>query len=348
MDDLEKYRAKRDFEETLEPSGDAGQGGGGGEGGAGSRPEAARRFVVQKHAARRTHFDFRIEVAGTLKSWAVPKGPSADPETKRLAVEVEDHPLEYGDFEGVIPKGEYGAGAVIIWDRGRYAPVGLDRDSDETIEEAVRAGKLEFELLGERMRGRWALVRMKDRDGDKNWLLLKKRDVYAEPGEPEGLVERFEDSVVSGRGLEEQAAAEETDAAAARIRPPVDTRPMLAQLETSLPQGEAWCFEMKVDGVRAIGWAAPSGTVRIYSRRGRRLETAFPEMSDALELLARRTGRAFVVDGEIVAVTADGAPRFEDLQPRFNLRDPQEIAHWSRVRPSEMYVFDLLWLDGET
>ena len=342
MSDLEEYRAKRDFARSPEPEG--------GERGA----AAARRFVVQKHAARQTHFDLRLEVSGTLKSWAVPKGPSADPETKRLAVQVEDHPIDYGDFEGVIPRGEYGAGAVIIWDRGRYLPFGIE-DTDDAVERGIREGKLDFELLGERLRGRWGLVRMKGgergerggRDGERNWLLLKKRDAYADPGNSEGLVEQYPDSVVSGRDLEDTAALEEDAAAAdARLRPPVDSRPMLARSTDTLPTGEAWCYELKVDGIRAIGWAGPSGNIRIDSRRGHRLESAFPEMADALELLARRSGSEFVVDGEIVAPNADRAPAFEDLQPRFNLKEPREIDHWARVRPAEIYVFDLLWLDG--
>jgi bifunctional non-homologous end joining protein LigD len=337
MGDLERYQAKRDFESSPEPSGE----------GASDAGAGARRFVIQKHAARRTHFDLRLEVGGTLKSWAVPKGPSADPETKRLAVEVEDHPIDYGDFEGVIPKGEYGAGAVIIWDRGRYLPYGIE-DTDEAIERGLRDGKLDFELLGERLRGRWGLVRMKGQEGEKNWLLLKKKDAYADPGNAEGLVEQHLDSVVSGLGLDDTAMLEEAAAESdERARPPVDMRPMLARTAETLPAGEAWCFELKVDGIRAIAWANPSGAVRIDSRRGQRLESAFPEMAEAMELLARRSGSEFVVDGEIVASTADTAPAFEDLQPRFNLREPREIAHWARVRPAEIYVFDLLWLNGE-
>lgn len=329
MGELESYRSKRQFGRSPEPRG--------ADGGPDSRE---RRFVVQKHAARRTHFDLRLEVGGTLRSWAVPKGPSADPETKRLAVQVEDHPLDYLHFEGVIPKGEYGAGSVIVWDQGRYRPLGLESETDQRIELALEDGKLEFELLGERLRGRWALVRMKGRDGDQNWLLLKKKDIYAEPGDPDGLVDRYQESVVTGRGL---AEPEET---VDHVAPPIDSQPMLAERSESAPEGPAWCYELKVDGIRAIVWARPDGTTRIYSRRGQRLESAFPEISDALELLARRSGTEFVLDGEIVAVRADGAPSFEDLQPRFNLRDSREIAHWSRAQPAEMVVFDLLWLDG--
>lgn len=338
MGEIERYRGKRDFSRTPEPPG----------GGESPAASGARRFVVQKHAARRTHFDLRLEIAGTLKSWAVPKGPSADPETKRLAVEVEDHPLEYGDFEGAIPSGEYGAGVVIVWDRGRYEPVGETGDSDEALERGLREGKLDFVLYGERMRGRWTLVRMKSRDGDKSWLLIKKRDVFAEPGEPEGLVERFHDSVVSGRRLDDTMLAEDPAGETPNQRvAPVDMRPMLARPSDTLPEGEAWCFEPKLDGVRALGWAEPGSPVRIYSRRGQRLELAFPEISEALELLACRSGSGFVVDGEIVAATSERAPRFEDLRARFNLREPSEIAQWARARPAEFFIFDLLWLDGE-
>ncbi len=337
MGDIKRYREKRDFGRTPEPTGSAARA---------TSESAARRFVVQKHAARRTHFDLRLEIGGTLVSWAVPKGPSADPEAKRLAVHVEDHPLDYGDFEGTIPKGEYGAGAVIIWDRGRFQPVGDTPDSEEGLKRGVREGKLDLVLSGERLRGRWALVRMKGRDDEDNWLLLKKKDVYAEPGEPEGLVERFQDSVVSGRPVDDPSFAEEPEESA-QAGAPVDTRPMLAQPAEKLPSGEAWCFELKFDGIRAIGWAEPGGQVRIYSRRGHQLEHAFPEITEALELLARRCGSAFVVDGEIVAARADGGPRFEDLQPRFNLRESREIAHHVRERPAEMHAFDLLWLDDE-
>ncbi|UCC71739.1 MAG: DNA ligase D [Gemmatimonadota bacterium] len=337
MTDLDRYQEKRDFARTPEPAGS--------EHGAGS-PEAARRFVVQKHAARRTHFDLRLEIGGMLVSWAVPKGPSADSDTKRLAVHVEDHPLEYGDFEGVIPRGEYGAGSVIIWDRGRYEPLGETEDSEEALQRGVREGKLDFVLYGERMRGRWTLVRMKGRETEDSWLLIKKKDVHAEPGDPEGLVDRYRDSVVSGRDLDDPALGA-GDPGQDAARPPVDTRPMLAGRAETLPAGEAWCFELKLDGIRAAAWAQPTGLLRVYSRRGHRLESAFPEIGDALELLARRAGSEFVIDGEIVVAAPEGGSRLEDLQPRFNLRDPGEVARGARAQPAEMHVFDLLWLDGK-
>ncbi len=339
MGDVERYRRKRDFTRTPEPSG-AEAGRRDVEGGTG------RRFVVQKHAARRTHFDLRLEIGGRLVSWAVPKGPSPDPATKRLAVHVEDHPLDYADFEGIIPEGEYGAGPVIIWDRGRYEPTGATGEGEEALEQGLREGKLEFVLYGERLRGRWSLVRMKGGDGEDNWLLLKKKDLYAEPGEPDALVERHRDSVVSGRTLEELSTHGDSTPAGAEPVPPVDVRPMLASAADRPPSGEAWCFELKLDGVRAVAWARPSGPVCIYSRRGSRLDAAFPEIAEALELLARRRGDEFVLDGEIVAARTEGPPRFQDLGPRLHLRDPVEVARQARARPAEMAAFDLLWLDG--
>ncbi|MGD8866637.1 MAG: DNA ligase D [Gemmatimonadales bacterium] len=338
MAELKDYEEKRDFSRTSEPKG---------EGGGVESTEAARRFVVQKHAARRTHFDLRLEIGGVLVSWAVPKGPSADPEAKRLAVHVEDHPLEYGDFEGTIPKGEYGAGAVIIWDRGRYEPVAASDDSDEALSRGVREGKLDLILHGERMRGRWALVRMKTTDADNNWLLLKKKDLHAEPGDSEGLVERYRDSVISGRTVEDATLAVSSPEGERPDRPPVDVRPMLAQRGDALPEGEAWCFELKLDGIRVMGWARPSGHARLYSRSGQSIEAAFPEIAEAIELLARRTGSEFIADGELVAATHGDAASFGDLQPRLNLRDPGEIIRLARAQPAELFMFDLLWLDGE-
>jgi len=340
VDGLKDYKDKRDFGRTPEP-----EGAGGGEG----STETTRRFVVQKHAARRTHYDLRLEIGGALVSWAVPKGPSADPDAKRLAVHVEDHPLEYGDFEGTIPKGEYGAGAVIIWDRGHYEPVSAADDSDEALARGVAAGKLDLILYGERMRGRWALVRMKTGDTENNWLLLKKKDLHAEPGNPDGLVERYHDSVVSGRNVDDPALVGVPSPAGSdpQGRPPVDVRPMLAQRGDAMPEGEAWCYELKLDGIRAIGWARPSGEVGLFSRNGQRIEGTFPEIGEALELLARRSGSELVVDGEIVAVAHGGAAAsFGELQPRLNLRGAMEIARQARAQPTELFLFDLLWLDG--
>src|SRR3954468_24867567 len=189
---LSRYNSKRDFAQTLEPRGQ-------------SYPDQSEqfRFVIQKHAARRLHYDLRLELGGVFKSWAVTRGPSLDPADKRLAVEVEDHPLDYGDFEGTIPKGQYGGGTVQLWDRGYWTPEG-----DKSPEAQLAKGELKFTLQGDRLGGSWVLVRMRsDRFGGKrtNWLLIKHRDASARPGE--GDAERAEDkSVASGRSMEEIAA----------------------------------------------------------------------------------------------------------------------------------------------
>lgn len=189
---LTKYHAKRDFTKTAEPDGKAG-----------AAASNRRRFVIQKHAATRLHYDLRLELDGVFKSWAVTRGPSLDPKDKRLAVEVEDHPLDYGDFEGTIPKGQYGGGTVQLWDRGYWTPEG-----DKTPEAAFDTGDLKFTLDGERLHGSWVLVRMKhDRDGGKrtNWLLIKHRDEYAREGDADALLAE-DRSVASGRTMEHIAA----------------------------------------------------------------------------------------------------------------------------------------------
>jgi bifunctional non-homologous end joining protein LigD len=187
---LVKYHERRDFSRTPEPEGAAT---------ANPLPDTPLRFVVQTHSARRLHYDFRLELGGVLKSWAVPRGPSLDPAVKRLAVEVEDHPLAYADFEGVIPAGQYGAGAVLIWDRGTWLP---KRDPVESYER----GTLEFELRGERLRGGWVLVHIKQRAARQNWLLIKERDAEARAGSGDAVVAQYRTSVVSGRDLEAVAA----------------------------------------------------------------------------------------------------------------------------------------------
>ena len=191
-DRLSQYRRKRDFSKTPEPRGRSRR----------KRRAPGLRYVIQKHAARRLHYDFRLELDGVLKSWAVPKGPSLRVGEKRLAVEVEDHPLDYGDFEGVIPEGEYGGGTVIVWDEGSWIPASDDPAA------ALARGALKFELHGERLTGGWALVRLRRGDG-KNWLLVKEKDTAAEPGSDDEIVAENQTSVVSGRDLEEVGAAPE-------------------------------------------------------------------------------------------------------------------------------------------
>ncbi len=199
---LEQYRKKRDFRKTPEPAGKR------------AASHSRLQFVIQKHAASRLHYDFRLELDGTLKSWAVPKGPSLDPRDKRLAVQVEDHPLEYAGFEGVIPQQQYGAGAVVIWDRGTWSPSGEPA-------QAYANGQLKFRLEGEKLHGGWALVRMKGRasDGKENWLLIKEKDEWARPGEGTQAVDQRPESVVSGRTLEDLAINKEPAARSPRAHP---------------------------------------------------------------------------------------------------------------------------------
>src|SRR5690349_17519613 len=221
---LKKYREMRDFSKTAEPSGS---------GGVKAAKSPRLRFVVQKHDATRLHYDFRLELDGTFKSWAVTKGPSNDPADKRLAVEVEDHPLEYGDFEGTIPKGEYGGGTVIVWDRGRWSPVG-------DAKKGYAKGHLEFELHGEKLNGRWHLVRMARRPRDKkdNWLLIKADDEHARTEDmPDILVERPE-SAKTGRVVEEVAGEDPGwSSKTGKIEKPAETKQRATQrAETEQPE----------------------------------------------------------------------------------------------------------------
>ena len=220
MDTLGRYRAKRDFTQTQEPAG-AGAAGG------------THQFVVHKHAATRLHYDLRLELGGVLKSWAVPRGPSTDPSQKRLAVEVEDHPVDYAGFEGTIPKGNYGGGTVIVWDRGTWTHVphgkGLDAAGD------LAAGELKFRIEGERMVGGWVLVRLKPRPGEKqvSWLLIKERDASAQPGSGAALLD-VETSVVTGRTLAQVAAGAAPLASGATK--PQATKPQAAKSQAAKPQ----------------------------------------------------------------------------------------------------------------
>jgi bifunctional non-homologous end joining protein LigD len=247
---LDDYRRKRDFRRTPEPAGEA-------------APGAGRSFCVQRHAARRLHYDFRLELDGVLKSWAVPKAPSLDPAEKRLAVHVEDHPLAYGSFEGTIPAGEYGAGEVILWDRGHWEPVG---DPDE----GYRRGKLKFALHGDKLRGGWTLARMGGRSGEggKNWLLLKERDVEAREATAGDIVAERPESV----------------AAITRGPLPERLRPQLAVLADAPPPGDDWLHEIKYDGYRAL-CRIEDGRARLFVRADRTGPTASGPVAGACAAL---------------------------------------------------------------
>jgi bifunctional non-homologous end joining protein LigD len=326
---LEAYRKKRDPERTPEPFG-------------GRRPGGGRMFVVQKHAARRLHYDLRLEMDGVLKSWAVPKGPSVHAEEKRLAVHVEDHPIEYADFEGVIAPGNYGAGSVIVWDRGWYRSA-----KPEDLLEQLRRGKLEVELFGYKLRGRWTLARMSGQE--KEWLLLKKADGAAAGEE---LVDRYPQSILSGLTVEEMADVpgrlasirqhlESLDAprreVAARSQPF-----MLATLDERAPSDKGWLFEIKFDGVRVLA-ARRAEQVELYGRSGQLITGRYPDLVRALVALPVEH---FVIDGEIVALDESGRPSFQRLQPRMALTDPREIEAAAARVPVEGVFFDCLALDG--
>jgi bifunctional non-homologous end joining protein LigD len=287
---LRTYRAKRRFDETSEP--------------AGADARAGARFVVQKHEATRLHYDFRLELDGVLLSWAVTKGPSYDTKIRRLAVRTEDHPLEYGDFEGTIPAHNYGGGTVMLWDRGIWTPT-LDPH------QGLRDGKLAFVLHGERMRGHWALVRLRaDRENPKskreNWLLLKEKDEFANTNED--LLEAAS-SVASGRSMAQIAHGETArdDMAAGDV--PDFEAPMLASLVEEVPTGEDYAFEIKYDGYRAL-IAAHGRRVKIYTRSGLDWTARFAAVADAV---AARGFDRVLIDAEIVVLDQAGRSDFGAL-----------------------------------
>src|SRR5215470_1766526 len=270
-DHLEDYRKKRTPDRTPEPFG----------GDAAPRkrvlPQPGPRFVVQKHWARNMHFDFRLELDGTLKSWAVPKGPSTHVEEKRLAVHVEDHPLEYADFEGVIPAGNYGAGSVIVWDRGWWGSF-----KPEDLLEQYTRGKMELELFGYKLRGRWTLVRMGKKD--KEWLLLKKLDGAATKDFE--AIDRYPESVICGLTVEEMrdvagalAATRERVVSLGAPKHAINAKEVpltLATLERRPPAGDDWLFEIKYDGIRALAYR-DGDEVRMYGRSGEEITARYPE-----------------------------------------------------------------------
>jgi len=324
---LDDYRKKRNPARTPEPFAPAR----GGEG---------RRFVVQKHAARRLHYDFRLEMDGVLKSWAVPKGPSLRAEEKRLAVHVEDHPVEYADFEGIIPEGNYGAGAVIVWDRGWYRLV-----KDEPAARQLAAGRLDVELFGDKLRGRWTLARMGR--ASKDWLLLKKADDFADDEE---ATERFPESVLSGLTLEE---VRDGSARLAALRRQLDTAPagevdaatqpvMLASPEARPFSDPAWLYEIKYDGVRVLA-ARGGARVALHGRAGQDFTARYPEIVTALRALPLER---FVLDGEIVALDEAGRPSFQRLQNRMHLARPADVERARSLVPVSAVFFDALALDG--
>ncbi len=340
---LNEYKRKRDFTKSPEPMGKI------------AKPSSGLMYVIQKHSASRLHYDLRLELDGVLKSWALPRGPSFDPSQKRLAVSVEDHPIAYADFEGVIPDGEYGAGQVIVWDRGTYEPdsdgipLNLDKEAAQArVRTKLEAGKMSFTLHGEKLKGSWALVRIaKD---PKNWLLLKHRDGF-ETAEDEVLSR--EASVISGRTIEDLKSQVIPDSKVASPSKedvgrvpgarasvmPEHVSPMLSELKLKPFSGEEWIFEPKLDGFRALSYIE-GGNIILRSRNDNDMTQHFPAVVSDLKNLK---GDA-VLDGEIVAVDDDGKPCFQCLQQHVGL--PHE--HTGKPFTTVYYVFDILYYAGFT
>jgi bifunctional non-homologous end joining protein LigD len=349
---LKEYRRKRDFKRTREPAG------------GGARAEGRLAFVIQKHHASHLHFDLRLEVDDVMKSWAVPKGPSRDPSVKRLAMQVEDHPIAYNAFEGTIPKGEYGGGTVMIWDRGTYSTSDGD-GSEDAVRAALDKGTLKLTLHGERLNGTWTLVRTKR---DRQWLLIKHSDEFDVKGDE--LPSEDVGSVVSGRTMSEIAEGSAPTSEPAGSMPPKPGRkrvagkatsakkrasvsetaiassllPMLASSAADVPSGSDWAFEPKYDGVRVLAFA-DGDAVALVSRNGIDKAAQFPEIVDALVSLGKRKKKAFVLDGEVVPRKGKSIGRFQDLQQRIGQTNATTIAQHVKDAPVALVAFDLL-LDG--
>ncbi len=356
--DLAEYRKKRDFTLTREPAG-------------GSAPKAKGklRFVIQKHAASHLHFDLRLEMDGVMKSWAVPKGPSLDPSVKRLAMQVEDHPIEYNIFEGTIPAGQYGGGTVMLWDQGTYTSGAEGNGTDEEkIRDGYKRGDLKIYFHGERMHGSYVLVRMKfGRNGSTpekpQWLFIKHRDEFATADTD--IVAETTTSVTTGRTMEEITSGKSkvwqsnrTPKAAPSAKSPTRTaaprstakttssaalEPMLCSVGTEVP-GKGWAYEPKYDGIRVLAFAT-SESVTLITRNGNDKSMQFPEVADALKKLVTKAKRPLVLDGEIVAVN-DGKPaRFQELQNRMHVKEVAAIDRFKTSSPTAFILFDML-MDG--
>jgi bifunctional non-homologous end joining protein LigD len=331
MAKLEEYRRKRRFDRTPEPSGEE------------RGPAKENFFVVQKHAARRLHYDFRLAIHGTLKSWAVPKGPSQNSSDKRLAVQTEDHPLEYGGFEGKIPEGSYGAGTVMVWDRGTFVPEGHDSALKQ-----VERGEIKFNLNGEKLKGSFVLVKLKHSEKGNEWLMIKHKDAAEDP---HWNIEEHDGSVLTGRTLQEIKEEQPPKREPSPVQPaelegarksamPARVEPMLTSIGEGAFSSPDWLFEIKWDGVRALSWIE-DGKLTMRSRLGRDITSRYPELAGLPEAL---TAKLAIVDGEIVALDARGLSDFGRLQERMHVRAPGKTLIESV--PVVYYLFDLLYCDG--
>src|SRR6266436_4251074 len=331
MPKLEEYRRKRRFDLTPEPSGKD------------AHATSENTFVVQKHAARRLHYDFRLAINGTLKSWAVPKGPSLSSADKRLAVQTEDHPLEYGGFEGKIPEGSYGAGTVMVWDRGTFNVEGT-LDARKQLERE----EIKFNLNGEKLRGSFVLVKLRHSEKGNEWLMMKHKDAAEDSA---WNIEEHDGSVLTGRTLEEIKEELPPKRKASPIRAaelqgarkcsmPSRVEPMLATLTDRPFSDPNWLFEIKWDGVRALA-RIENDALTLRSRTGVDMDKRYPELASLPDALAARQA---ILDGEIVALDTLGHSDFELLQERMHVRAPSESL-LSRV-PVVYFAFDLLYCDG--
>ena len=358
--DLTTYEAKRDFTKTPEPPPHA------------PATEAGPlTFVVQQHRATRMHYDVRLEVDGAMPSWPVPKGPSTNPRDKRLAIQTEDHPLDYASFEGVIPKGEYGAGEVIVWDNGTYSPdegssdgssagegratsFGDRAEAEARVRAGIAAGKLSVTFRGRKLKGSWTFVKTKA--SEDSWLLIKHQDEAADP-DRELVAE--DASVVSGLTIADLQSGRLPDLTrrgtpvrladlpgialgTASGDPPPGLKPMQATLASGPFDDPKWLFEPKLDGVRALVTLA-GGVATLRSRRGLDITAQYPALARAL---ARQPASTLVLDGEIVALGEGGVPSFERLQQRMGLQNPDEIATADAELPVLFFGFDIVYLDG--
>jgi len=333
---LQKYKAKRDFTKTSEPrSGKPGD-------------SNKLKFVVQKHDASHLHYDFRLEMEGVLKSWAIPKGPSANPKTKRLAMMVEDHPFDYKDFEGVIPEGEYGGGTVIVWDEGTYEPIGKNngkKAQEKHLLKQLKEGALKINLHGKKMKGEYALVKAQGM-GENGWLLIKHKDQYA----TEGDITLDVKSVLSGKTLEQMEKSgnrvwkngheavlksNEDDllskVSASKI--PIGIKPMLATLVDKPFDDPEWRYEVKWDGYRALGFSTAEGDVQLLSRNNKQFNERFYPIYNAIQ----QWKIDIAVDGEVLVINEKGISDFGKLQ------------NWRSEADGELvyYVFDILWYRGK-